>query len=817
MPLAPGTRFGAYEIRDTIGKGGMGEVYRAHDPRLGRDIALKVLPDSMAKDPSGLARFEREARAVAALNNPHIVTIFSTEESGGVRFMTMELIEGQTLSRLIPPGGVPLSRFFDVSMALADALSAAHSKLITHRDLKPANVMVADNGWVTVLDFGLARGAEGRGSGGIGIEDQETVEHLTQEGTVMGTAPYMSPEQVEGKRIDPRSDIFSLGIMMHEMLTGSRPFSGASSPLLMASILKDQPKAILELRSDVPEGVSRLVRRCLEKDPRDRIQSAHEVLLELKALRSAWESGSRSAHTAAQTQILPTAASRASKVGWALAAFALVAALSAYVFWRGRTPSQAPAPQSAADAMPSIAVLPFVDMSEAKDQQYFSDGMSEELLNLLAKIPALRVTSRSSAFSFKGKNTAIPEIAKSLNVANILEGSVRKAGNKLRITAQLIDARTDAHIWSETYDRTLDDIFAVQDEISAAVVAKLKVALLGAMPKARQTDPRAYELFLQADDVARQSKSDRYERSIALLQEALEIDPKYVAGWTRLAGTYANEASQGLGKTRTPVEGFKLAREAAEKARALDPTFVWTYAALSQIAMGADSDLKAAAGHMEHALALEPRNPDLMFPAATLVQNLGRLDEAVALREFVIARDPMNPFAQFNTGVTYLHAGRTDDAIAALRRSLNIAPKRIVAHYVIAIALLTKHDPQGALAEIQQEPSDTWREIGLPFVYYALGKKKESDEGLATLIATHEQDSAFNIASVLAFRGETDRAFEWLDKAAKYHDSGISTASFDPLLKNLHSDPRWLPFLRKVGQAPEQLAAIRFEVKVPKP
>ena len=814
MPLAPGSRFGAYEIRDALGKGGMGEVYRAHDPRLGRDIALKVLPDSMAKDPSGLARFEREARAVAALNNPHIVTIYSTEEHLGIRFMTMELIEGQTLSGLIPPGGVPLSRFFDVSTALADALSAAHGKLITHRDLKPANVMVGGNGWVKVLDFGLARGGLGQGSGAIGIEDQETALHLTQEGTVMGTAPYMSPEQVEGKPIDPRSDLFSLGIIMHEMLAGSRPFSGGSSPLLMASILKDQPKALVELRAEVPEGVSRLVRRCLEKDPRDRIQSAHEVLLELKALRSAWETGSSKPgiYTEPATQLLPKAPRISSRTRFLAAAVVLFAATGAFLFFRNR----APAPESTANDLPSIAVLPFVDMSEGKDQQYFSDGMSEELLNLLAKIPALRVTSRSSAFSFRGRNVSIPEIAKSLNVAHILEGSVRKSGNKLRITAQLIDARTDAHLWSETYDRTLDDVFAVQDEISAAVVTKLKVALLGAMPKVRQTDPRAYELFLQANDVAFQSKADRYERSIALLQEALEIDPKYVAGWTRLAGTYANEAAQGLGKSRTPVEGFRLAREAAEKARALDPTYVWTYTVLSQIAMGADSDLKAAAGFMEHALALEPRNPDLMFPAASLVQNLGRLDEAVALREFAIARDPMNPFAQFNTGVTYLYAGRPDDAIAACRRSLNIAPKRIVAHYVIALALLEKNDPQAALAEIQAEPSDTWREIGLPFVYHALGKKKESDEALATLIARRERSSAFNIASAFAFRGEADHAFEWLDKAFAYHDSGMSFAPFEPLLKNLHSDPRWLPFLRKVGKAAEQLAAIKFEVTIPK-
>jgi len=816
MSLAPGSRFGAYEIRDAIGKGGMGEVYRAHDPRLGRDIALKVLPDSMAKDPSGLARFEREARAVAALNNPHIVTIYSTEESDGIRFMTMELIEGQTLSRLIPPGGVPLSRFFDVSMALADALSAAHGKLITHRDLKPANVMVTDSGWVKVLDFGLARGGPGPGSGAIGIEDQETVEHLTQEGTVMGTAPYMSPEQVEGKPIDPRSDIFSLGIMMHEMLAGSRPFSGGSSPLLMASILKDQPKPLVELRAEVPEGVSRLVRRCLEKNPGDRVQNAQEVLLELKALRSAWETGAskRSESTESATQVMPTGPGGSFKARGRVAAAALVVVLIAVPFFLLRT--RAPVAESTANDTPSIAVLPFLDMSEAKDQQYFSDGMSEELLNLLAKIPALRVTSRSSAFSFRGRNVSIPEIAKTLNVAHILEGSVRKAGNKLRITAQLIDARTDAHVWSETYDRSMDDVFAVQDEISAAVVAKLKVALLGAMPKVRQTDPRAYDLFLQSNEVSRQSRPDRYQRQLALMKEALAIDPNYVAAWTRLAVVHANEAAQGVDDTRGPVEEYRLAREAANKALALDPTYIWTYPALAQIAREADLDFAAAARYLEQALSLEPGNVGLMIPAASLVENLGRLKEAAELREAALARDPLNPSISFNLGLTYLYLGRDNDAIAACKRSLSVAPKRVVAHYVIALAFLGKNDPQAALAEIEQEPSETWRDIGLALVHHALGRKTESDEALAALILKYEKDSAFNVASVLAYRGEADRAFEWLDKAVAYHDSGLSIASFEPLLTSLHSDPRWLPFLRKLGNAPEQLAAIKFEVRIPK-
>ena len=463
----------------------------------------------------------------------------------------------------------------------------------------------------------------------------------------------------------------------------------------------------------------------------------------------------------------------------------------------------------------SIAVLAFEDMSAAKDQAYMSDGLAEELLNLLAKVPALRVTSRSSAFSFKGKSAALPEIARRLNVAHILEGSVRKSGNKIRVTAQLIDTRTDTHLWSETYDRDLTDIFAVQDEIAAAVVAQLKLTLLGAPVAAQKIDPRAYELYLQANDVARQSKSDRYEKSIALMREAVAIDPRYAVAWARLAGTYLNEAQNGRSTSRTMDEGFRLAREAVDRALAIDPNLVWAHVVLYGLALNRDNDLAAAARHLEHALKLEPTNADLMLPAAGLLQNLGRLDQSLALREFSIARDPLNPFTQFNLGICYLYAGRPDDAIRACRASLAISPGRIVAHYIIGLALLAKHEPDAALAEMQQESSDNWKANGLPFVYHALGRKAESDAALATVIEKYEQGSAFNIAAIHAFRSENDRAFEWLEKAVTAHDTGLAVIPIDPQLANVHSDPRWLPFLRKIGKAPEQLAAIKFDVKPP--
>ncbi len=485
-----------------------------------------------------------------------------------------------------------------------------------------------------------------------------------------------------------------------------------------------------------------------------------------------------------------------------LAAIAGVAlALASYVAWRPRGHESPPAAKPLAAATPavpvpaekkpaappddkSIAVLPFADMSATKDQEYMSDGLAEELLNLLAKIPALRVTSRSSAFAFKGKGVELPEIARRLNVAHILEGSVRKSGNRLRITAQLIDARTDIHLWSETYDRDMTDIFAVQDEIAAAVAIQLKLALLGTAAKAKRTDPRAYELYLQAGYIVRQAKPDRYEQSIRLLREAVTIDPNYAAGWNSLGLLYSGDADQGSHRFLSVEEAIRLAREAVAKALALDPDFAWAHIALGRIAMQHDGDLAAAARHVAHALALEAGDPALLLPAANLLTNLGRLDQSIALREYAIARDPVNPLTQFNLGVNYYYAGRLDQAIAATRTSLNLAPGRTVSHYIIGLALLAKGDAPAALAEMQQETSPNWKQIGLPFAYHALGKNAEADDALATLIREGEKGWSYNIASVLAFRGEIDRAFAWLEQAVAYHDSGLSTITVDPLWPN---------------------------------
>jgi len=496
-----------------------------------------------------------------------------------------------------------------------------------------------------------------------------------------------------------------------------------------------------------------------------------------------------------------------------IAGLLLVAGVAVAYVSRGSEPeeSETGAPPTLTIDLRSIAVLPFADMSPEGDQEYFGNGIAEELLNLLAGIPGLLVAARTSSFSFKGQNLEIPEIAERLHVAHVLEGSVRKSGNQVRITAQLIRAADGFHLWANTWDRSVDDIFAIQDEIAADVAAQLKVTLLGAAPTVAKTDPEAYALFLQARQVGRQGTAESLEQSIALYKRALAIDPDYAAAWAGLANRYSNQTSLGL---RPIDEGFRLAREATNRALAIDPEYAPAHALLGRIAMP-HGDPVAAAPHYERALELAPTDASIVNTAAAFAHRLGRLDEAMALWEYAVARDPVGTGRHVGLGVAYLLAGRSEEAIASLRTALSLSPGRVGTQYWIGVALLSKGEPEAALAAIQLESSEALRLIGLPMAYHALGQVAESDAALAELIEKYEQTAAYNIAYVLAFRGQADRAFEWLDKAVEYNDPGLSGISVDPLFANIHDYPRWLAFLESIGQSPEQLAAIEFNVTLP--
>jgi TolB-like protein/Tfp pilus assembly protein PilF len=461
----------------------------------------------------------------------------------------------------------------------------------------------------------------------------------------------------------------------------------------------------------------------------------------------------------------------------------------------------------------SIAVLAFSNMTHDPVQEYFSDGISEELLNLLAKIPELRVISRTSAFSYKDKKVRLAQIAEELNVAHILEGSVRKTGDRVRITAQLIETSTDTHLWSETFDRSLDDVFAIQDEIAEQVVEQLKIAILAPLPKARVVDPKAHSLYLQAKHLGGQFTKESLEKSVALYEQALAIDSEYLPAWDGLASSYWNQANMRL---RSYEESVILIRQVTEAALAIDANHAFAHGSLGFIATFYDGDLPIAAEHFDRALALDPTDPNILQDAAALAKIMGRLDEAIEILEYVASRDPVSAAIHNNLGTAYLYSDRLDEAIDSYRTVLNLSPGKSGTHAFMAIAMMLLGKPQEAFEEIELEPLGVWRTIVLPMIYHDLGQSVESDDALAALIEEWGADAAYEIAYILAYREEADRAFRWLGKEAEVGSPSFAEILGFPLFANIHNDRRWLPFLESIGKSPEQLDPIRFDVNLPK-
>jgi len=548
MPLAPGTRLGTYEIVAALGAGGMGEVYRARDTRLQRDVALKVLPEAFARDADRLARFEREARTVAGLNHPNIVVLYSVEEDEGVRFLTMEMVEGLSLDGLVKPGGLPLARALDLGIALADALVAAHEKGVVHRDLKPANVMVTREGRVKVLDFGLAKLATAVPT--LAATQAATIATpLSSPGQVVGTVPYMAPEQLRGEAVDARTDLFALGIMLYELAAGRRPFTGETSADVSSSILRDSPEPLANVRTDLPADLDRIVGRCLEKEPRARFQTALDVWNELRRLKQASETG---------------------------------------------TPTR----PSERDAIRSLAVLPLENVSRDPAQEYFADGMTEALISELARLKALRVISRTSAMKYKGVQRALPEIARELSVDAILEGSALLVGKRVRVSVQLVSAKADEMLWADRYDGEIEDVLDLQSRIAETVAKEIAVQVtpreVTHLAKRRPVMPEAHVEYLKGRHTAAASSPQAIDLSLRHFQRALELDPTYAPAWAGIAHCHIVRAGRGMAPA---AEAGEQARSAALRAIELDDSLAEAHAALGEVA-AKDMDLQGAIRHL---------------------------------------------------------------------------------------------------------------------------------------------------------------------------------------------------------------------------
>ncbi|MEO5896494.1 MAG: tetratricopeptide repeat protein, partial [Vicinamibacterales bacterium] len=591
---------------------------------------------------------------------------------------------------------------------------------------------------------------------------------------------------------------FSFGIVLYEMATGVQPFPGDTSGALTNAIINTTPALPVRLNPQIPVELERIIGKALEKKPELRYQSAAEMRVDLTRLLRETQTSQVSAagatsHISSQGRPAP---SRNWKVVGAAGALAAILVLGGGLYvLRGR--SSSPAAAAPASVPPSIAVLPFADMSAQKDQEYFSDGLAEELLNSLTKVKGLRVVARTSSFQFKGKTEDLRTVGEKLGVSTILEGSVRKQGERVRITAQLIKATDGFHLWSETYDRELTDIFSVQAEIARAVASSLEVALVGtpanASRPARNVD--AYNANLQARYFSNLRGRENLEKAATYFEQALKLDPDYAVAWAGLGSVRMSQAGTGY----VPVDdGYRQARTAVERALTLDPSLAEAHSAMAWINMTYDWDWASADTSMQRALALDPEGAPTLRRASGLAQTLGRFEEGLQLARRAVAADPLSPGSWANLSQLAMSTGKLDEALAAATKGLELHPGRPLLHSSRGLLYLVKRKPQEALTEFQQEVEPLWRQQGLALAYHALGRKPQADQALAAFIEKFAADGAFQIGQVYAFRGETDRAFAWLERAYTQRDGGLTWMKGDFLLKTLESDPRYIPFLQKM-------------------
>ncbi len=781
-----------YKVLDVLGAGGMGIVYRAEDTRLERRVALKFLLPQYSLDPDAKQRFLREARAASTLDHPNVCTVYGVGETErGDLFLAMACYEGETLKARIARSPIDIADVTHISRQILAGLGAAHDAGIVHRDLKPGNIMLAGDGTVKILDFGLAKVADVA---------------VTGSGLRPGTVAYMSPEQVEGTPVDHRSDLWSFGVVMYEMLTGRRPFSGNDLSAVY-SILHDEPIAPSRVRANVPQALDALVERLLRKRREERFQSSADVAAALEATAT-----DPSARVPSPSATSARRWTRPIVVAGVLGTVALGGTLALVPEWRGAVASSlggmtaVPARQAGIDQAVdprSVAVLPFVDMSPQGDQTYFSDGITEEILNALAQLPELRVPARTSSFSFKRSNLPMRDIARQLGVASVLEGSVRKDGDIVRITAQLIDARSDRHLWSRTFDRKLDDIFAVQSEIAHTVAEALKVRLgdkgnLVTAPRA--PDARAHDLYLQGRFHWNRRSGDDLRRAIQYFEDATRADSTYARAYAGLALAYAVLPLSDAGLPVIPP--LRKAEEAAAKAIALDPAEAEAYAALGY-AYNWEWRWTDAEQALRRATELDPSNATARQWYGEHLVQMGRAREAEAELRRAVMLDPLSPVANVNLGLVLLLGGQVHEAIAQLEQTSRMDPSFWIPLLLLhrAYLLVGRAEESATAGRRFAELTGTGKPEDLVTLARGVGSPNARGAALAVL---EDWKSARRpqwpvIAMYYALLGEHDQAIDALEHGLEARAPMMMGTKVAPWLVPLHGEPRFERILRRMN------------------
>ena len=743
MTLAAGTLLGTYEITGLLGAGGMGDVYRGRDTRLDRPVALKVLPAALAADPRFRQRFDREARVISRLNHPQICTVYDIGEAHGVSFLVMELVDGETLRAWAARQRNHLvSDIVAIVLQIARALAAAHTAGIVHRDIKPDNVMVRADGTVKVLDFGVAKLAPAAIAA-----DATTSFAETEFGTMIGTTRYMSPEQARGLDVDGRSDIFSLGIVLYELLTGHSPFGGVTATDTLVAIVEREPTPVTHLRPDTGSGLARVVAMCLQKDRTHRYASAGALAADLDALTH---------------------------------------------------------PPSPTAQGPSIAVLPFVNLSPDPQNEYFADGVTEEIITVLCQVQGLRVAARNSSFAFKGAASDLAAVAARLNVGTLLTGSVRAAGGRLRIAVQLVDAANGFQLWSERFDRPQDDVFAIQDEIAAAVASRLQVTLTDNGAEtivARAANLDAYHHFLRGRT---QFNRRGLGAAAADLQEAVRLDPEYAPAQALLATVLSVIGFYGIAPG---YDVFRRAKRAAQRAVALDASLPDAASAAFFIGIVHDWDWESIDTHFTRVPSQARSSLLLNWHSLYLSLILGRTEQAIEEGQAAAALDPLSGSATAGLQFALLQAGRFAEAEAACRHSLELEPTW-TARRVLGLVLKEIGRPAEALAELTRShaegPGVSIVEGDIIAAHVALGDTSEASARFDRLLARARTAYVLpsSVAVAAGYVGRTDEAFEWLERAYREGDGILPMTNYARSVGPLRQDARFGRLMRRIGLVP---------------